>query len=179
MLLPFRFTQQVSLNTSFFPLSRRIVALAFPVLIAHLASIGMVLIDTLIVGHYSTEHLAAVALGGGIYLTLMLGMTGVLMALVPIIGQDFGRGSLIAIGAWVRDGFWLAALLSILGFLLLSFPLQLLSLARLEPELEAISASYLYLLAFSLPAVLGFRVFQATANAIGYPSPLMYSVFRI
>jgi len=157
-----------------FPLSRRIVALAWPVLVAQLASIGMTLLDTLLVGHYSTEHLAAVALGGGIYITLMLGMSGVLMALGPIIGQDYGAGQKDKIGANVRDGFWLALALSLCGFILLSFPQQLLALAQLEPELEAIAASYLYLLAFSLPAALGYRVFHATANALGYPLPLMY-----
>ncbi|MDR0234639.1 MAG: MATE family efflux transporter [Zoogloeaceae bacterium] len=159
---------------SLFALSRRIVALAWPVLVAQLASIGMALLDTLIVGRYSTGHLAAVALGSGIYVTLMLGMAGVLMALGPIIGQDYGAGRKEMIGAGVRDGFWLAAFLSLLGFLLLSFPHELLALARLEPELEAIAASYLYLLAFSLPAALGYRVFHATANALGYPLPLMY-----
>ncbi|MCL2022182.1 MAG: MATE family efflux transporter [Betaproteobacteria bacterium] len=162
------------LNTPLFPLSRRIATLAWPVLAAQVASIGMALLDTLIVGRYSTGHLAAVALGGGIYVTLMLGMAGILMALGPIIGQDYGAGRREMIGASVRDGFWLAALLALAGFLLLSFPRQLLALAQLEPELEAIAASYLYLLAFSLPAALGYRVFHATANALGYPLPLMY-----
>jgi len=143
-------------------------------LVAHLASIGMILLDTMIVGRHSTEHLAAVALGGGIYVTLMLGMTGILMALVPIIGQDYGAGRKDMIGDHVRNGLWLAAFLSLAGFLLLSFPQQVFALAKLEPELQAIAASYLYLLAFSLPAALGYRVFQATATALGYPLPLMY-----
>jgi len=134
----------------------------------------MILLDTLIVGRYSTIHLAGIALGGGIYVTLMLGMAGVLLALSPIIGQNYGAGRLDKIGADVRDGFWLAALLALSGFVILSFPHQLLALADLEPELEAVAASYLYLLAFSLPAALGYRVFHATANALGYPMPLMY-----
>ena len=159
---------------SLFPLSRRIVTLAWPVLVAQLASIGMVLLDTLIVGRYSTTHLAAIALGGGIYVTLMLGMAGVLLALTPIIAQNYGAGHMDRIGADARDGFWLAAILSVSGFGLLSFPHYWLALANLEPELEAVAADYLYLLAFSLPAALGYRVFHATANALGYPLPLMY-----
>lgn len=39
-----------------------------PMLIAQLASMGMMVIDTVLLGHYGTEDLAAVAVGGGIYI---------------------------------------------------------------------------------------------------------------
>jgi MATE family multidrug resistance protein len=155
-------------------LIRRILTLAWPVLVAQLASIGMMVADTLIVGHYSIEHLAAVAVGGSIYVTLMLGMTGVVLALGPIIGQHYGAGKHEAIGADIRSGFWLALILSLVGMGLLAFPHFLLTPAHLAPELEAIAASYLRLLALSLPAILAYRVFHAAANALGYPRPLMY-----
>jgi MATE family multidrug resistance protein len=155
-------------------LIRRILSLAWPVLVAQLASIGMMIADTLIVGRYSTQHLAAVAVGGSIYVTLMLGMTGVVLALGPIIGHHYGAGKHEAIGADIREGFWLALILSLVGMALLAFPHFLLTPAHLEPELEAIAASYLRLLALSLPAILGYRVFHAAANALGYPRPLMY-----
>ncbi|MDR2637379.1 MAG: MATE family efflux transporter [Zoogloeaceae bacterium] len=161
-------------SVSLLSLSRRILTLAWPVLVAQLASIGMMLCDTFIVGRHSTAHLAAVALGGSFFVTLMLGMAGVVFALGPIIGQSHGAGKKEEIGAEVRDGFWLAALLSLLGMALLAFPHQMLAPARLEPELEEIAASYLRLLSYSLPAALGYRVFHATANALGYPAPLMF-----
>ncbi|MDR1888220.1 MAG: MATE family efflux transporter [Zoogloeaceae bacterium] len=155
-------------------LIRRILTLAWPVLVAQLASIGMMIADTLIVGHYSIDHLAAVAVGGSIYVTLMLGMTGVVLALGPIIGQHYGAGRNEAIGPDIREGFWLALILSLVGMSLLVFPRFLLTPAHLPPELEAIAAAYLRLLALSLPAILAYRVFHAAANALGYPRPLMY-----
>ncbi|GHT92445.1 MATE family efflux transporter [Betaproteobacteria bacterium] len=155
-------------------LIQRILALAWPVLVAQLASIGMMVADTLIVGRYSIEHLAAVAVGGSIYITLMLGMTGVVLALGPIIGQHYGAGRHDAIGQDIREGFWLALMLSLVGMALLAFPHVLIKPAHLKPELEAIAASYLRLLALSLPAILAYRVFHAAANALGHPRPLMY-----
>lgn len=134
----------------------------------------MTLADTLIVGRHSTAHLAAVAVGGSLYITLMLGMSGVLMALGPIIGQHYGAGQVDAIGADIREGFWLALALAVIGMALLAFPHFLLAPARLAPEIERVAVDYLRLLALSLPALLGFRVFQATANALGFPAPLMY-----
>jgi MATE family multidrug resistance protein len=155
-------------------LIRRIITLAWPVFVAQLVSIGMMIADTLIVGRYSTAHLAAVAVGGGIYVTLMLGMSGVVLALGPIIGQHYGAGQNEAISPDIREGFWLAFILALIGMGLLAFPHFLLSPAHLSPELEAIATSYLRLLSLSLPAILGYRVFHAAANALGHPRPLMY-----
>ena len=156
------------------PFGRRIIALAWPFFVAQIASIGMTVVDTQIVGHHSTTHLAAVTGGGSLYITLALGMSGVLMALGPIVGQHYGAGRADGIGADIREGFWLAFILSVIGMGLLAFPHLLLAPARLAPEIEAIAVGYLRLLALSLPAMLGFRVFQAPANALGFPAPLMY-----
>ncbi|WP_026687558.1 MATE family efflux transporter [Azovibrio restrictus] len=155
-------------------LARRILALAWPVLVAQLASIGMMVADTLIVGRHSTEHLAAVAVGAGIYVTLMLGLAGVVQALGPIIGHHYGAGRHQEIGPEMRQGLWLVLFLSLGGMALLAFPHPLLAPARLTPEVESIAATYLQLLALSLPASLGYRAFHAAANALGHPRPLMY-----
>ena len=149
----------------------------WPVLVAQLVSIGMMVADTVIVGRYSTQHLAAVAVGSGLYATLALSLGGVLQALVPIIGQHYGAGERERIGSDMRQGLWLAVLLTLLGAALLINPRWLLAPARLEPEVENIAANYMRLLALSLPAVLGYRAFYATATALGQPRPLMFVAF--
>jgi MATE family multidrug resistance protein len=55
----------------FFHQSRLIVAHAWPMLIAQLASMGMMVIDTVLLGHFGTEDLAAVAVGSGIYVAVI------------------------------------------------------------------------------------------------------------
>jgi len=156
---------------------RPILKNAWPVLVAQLVSIGMMVADTVIVGHHSTQHLAAVAVGSGLYATLALSLGGVLQALVPIVGQHYGAGEREQIGSDMRQGLWLAALLTLLGVALLINPRWLLAPARLEPDIENIAASYMRLLALSLPAVLGYRAFYATATALGQPRPLMFVAF--
>lgn len=155
-------------------LARRILSLAWPVLVAQLASIGMMVVDTLVVGRHSTQDLAAVAVGAGIYVTLMLGLAGVVQALGPVIGHHYGARRLEAIGPELRQGLWLVLYLALGGMVILAFPHALLAPARLTPEVEAIAATYLQLLALSLPASLGYRAFHAAANALGHPRPLMY-----
>ena len=156
---------------------RPILKNAWPVLVAQLVSIGMMVADTVIVGHHSTQHLAAVAVGSGLYATLALSLGGVLQALVPIVGQHYGAGERERIGSDMRQGLWLAGLLTLLGASLLINPRWLLAPARLEPDIENIAVGYMRLLALSLPAVLGYRAFYATATALGQPRPLMFIAF--
>ncbi|MDR3087135.1 MAG: MATE family efflux transporter [Azoarcus sp.] len=150
---------------------------AWPVLVAQLVSIGMMVADTLIVGRYSTQHLAAVAVGSGLYAALAMGLGGVLQALAPIVGQHYGAGERKRIASDVRQGLWLVAALTAVGGVLLANPRWLLAPAHLDAEVETIAANYMRLLTLSLPAMLGYRAFHATVTALGQPRPLMVVAF--
>jgi MATE family multidrug resistance protein len=156
-----------------FPLARLLLKNAWPVLVAQMVSVGMMIADTVYVGHYSTRHLAAVAVASGLFVPLALALGGVLHALAPIIGQHYGAGKTAQIGSDMRQGLWLAGFLALGGMALFIAPGYLLAPAQLAPEIEAIAANYLRLLALSLPAALGYRAFHAAANALGQPRPLM------
>lgn len=153
--------------------ARQVAALAWPVLVAQLAGIGMMVIDTRIVGHYATLHLAAVAVGASLYVSLMLGLAGIVQALGPCVAQALGAGKTEQIGPWVRQGLWLSALLSVPGVFLLLNPHLMLDWVGVSPEVEALTAGYLQVLAICLPASLCYRTFHAAANAVGQPRPLM------
>jgi MATE family multidrug resistance protein len=90
---------------------RKIVALAWPVLIGQLAIIAFAVIDTAMVGRYSATDLAALGLGSSIYISVYIGLTGILTALQPIAGQLFGALREAEIGEEVRQALWLAAVL--------------------------------------------------------------------
>ena len=155
------------------PLAWQIAQLAWPVLIAQLASIGMMVADTIIVGRAGTEDLAAVAVGAGIYVSVALALAGVVQALSPVVAHLVGARKVDEIGPMVRQGAWLALLLAVVGALLLYFPGPLLAWAELTPSVEAKARAYMGVLILSLPASLGYRAFSAVANAVGRPKPLM------
>ena len=71
---------------------RRILAHALPMLVAHLASMGMMVIDTVLLGHYGTADLAAVAVGGGIYISVLFALAGILQAVAPTVAHLHGAG---------------------------------------------------------------------------------------
>jgi MATE family multidrug resistance protein len=152
---------------------RKIAGLAWPVLIGQLAIIAFGVIDTAMVGRYSAVDLAALGLGSSIYISVYIGLTGILTALQPITAQLYGARRYTEIGEQVRQSLWLALALMTLGFLVLYFPGPLLHLARVPAALYERTVAYLQILAFGLPASLAFRVYGSTANAIGKPRLVM------
>lgn len=151
----------------------RIAALAWPILIGQLAVIANSVIDTAMTSRYSATDLAALALGASIYISIFVGLNGVLQALSPIIGQLFGAGRTSDIGFEVKQGTWLALCLCCIGCLVLVFPQPLLSLAHASPELTEKATFYLRVLALALPATLGFRIYAALNIAIARPKMVM------
>ncbi|WP_373378009.1 MATE family efflux transporter [Cupriavidus nantongensis] len=156
---------------------RRIAALAAPVLAGQLAVIAFGVIDTVMAGRASATDLAAVGLGGSIYVTIYISLMGVLQALSPIAGQLYGAGRLEAIGAEVRQAAWLGAALALPGVLLLAFPGPLLAFAKAPPELVEKATAYLHFGAFGLPAALAFRIYSALNNALS--RPIMVTVLQV
>lgn len=151
----------------------RIAALAWPILIGQLAVIANGVIDTAMTSRFSATDLAALALGSSIYISIFVGLNGVLAAMSPIIGQLYGGERYGAIGAELKQGAWLAIFLTIIGCLVLMFPQPLLSLAHAPPELEHKAVLYLQLLALALPSTLGFRFYASLNTAIGRPKMVM------
>ncbi|WP_323118764.1 MATE family efflux transporter [Burkholderia alba] len=148
---------------------RKIVGLAWPVLIGQLAIVAFGVIDTAMVGRFSALDLAALGLGSSIYLSVFIGLTGILSALQPIAGQLYGARRFHEIGEEVRQAMWLAVMLAIPGFLLLHFPEPLLRIAHAPAELHERTVAYLRILSFGLPASLLFRIYNALTNAAGKP----------
>ncbi len=153
--------------------ARRIAPLAWPVLVGQLSVLAFATIDTMLVARASAADLAALAVGGAIYITVFIGFMGVLMALMPIAGQLHGAGRPAEAGRETHQAVWLALALSALGCTLLAFPAPFLALAGAGPEVAAKVRAYLLGLAFALPAALLFTVFRALNNAVSRPKAVM------
>ena len=156
---------------------RRIAALAWPVLIGQLAVIAFGVLDTAMAGRASAADLAAIGLGGSIYVTVYISLMGVLQALSPIAGQLYGAQRHSEIGEEVRQAIWLGLALAAIGMLLLWFPAPLLHLANASPELAEKATAYLRYEALALPAALGFRIYSALNNALS--RPVMVTVLQL
>lgn len=152
---------------------RRILPLAWPVLVGQIAVLAFSTIDTILVARHSQADLAALAVGAAAYITVFIGFMGIVLAVSPLAGQLFGAGRLAAAGDEVHQAVWLALGLSVLGCTLLVFPQPFLWLAKAGPEVAQRVRGYLLGLAFSLPAGLLFTVFRGFNTAVSRPKAVM------
>ncbi len=162
-------TRQDSLPAS----AWRIAALAWPVLVGQLSVLAFATVDTLLVARAGATDLAALAVGSAVYITIFIGLMGIVMALSPIVGQLYGAGKLAEAGRQVHQALWVAAGLAVLGTLVLVFPAPFLALAQVSPEVEAKVRGYLLVLAFAVPGSLLFAVYRGFNNAVSRPKAVM------
>ena len=151
----------------------RIAALAWPVLVGQVAVLAFATIDTVLVARHSATDLAALGVGMAAYITVFIGLAGVVLAVGPIAGQLFGAKRHAAAGEQLHQAVWLALALAVLGCTLLLFPAPFLSLARASPEVEGKVRAYLLALAVALPASLLFTAYRGFNNAVSRPKAVM------
>jgi MATE family multidrug resistance protein len=152
---------------------RHIAALAWPLLVGQLAVIANGVIDTAMTSRFSSTDLAALAVGASIYVSSFVGLSGVLQAVSPVVGQLYGAKRYERIGYEIRQSLWLALLLCAIGMALLLFPQPLLALAHAEPPLSDKVLLYLRILALALPATLVFRIYTSMNTALARPKAIM------
>jgi multidrug resistance protein, MATE family len=152
---------------------RRIAALAWPVFVGQLAVIGFSVVDTVLVARSSAADLAALSVGAAVYVTVFVGMMGVVLAIGPIVGQLHGAGDKPQAGRQLHQSAWIALGLSALGALVLAFPMPFLALAQAPEGLAERIRGYLLALAVALPAALLVQSYRGFNNAISRPKAVM------
>jgi len=152
---------------------RRIVPLAWPVFVGQVAVLGMGTVDTVLVARHSPTDLAALAVGGASYITVFVGLMGMVLAVSPIVGQAFGAQRLRECGHQAWQAMWLALALALLGSALLAFPAPFLALSQASPTVAGKVRGYLLALACALPAALLFTVYRGFNVAVSRPKAVM------
>ena len=161
------------MSSRFLDSVRRILPLAWPVFVGQLAVLAFSTIDTMLVARHSPTDLAALAVGGATYITIFIGLMGVVLAISPIVGQLYGAKRLREAGHQVWQALWLAAVLAVAGCALLAFPAPFLALSKASPAVAGKVEGYLLALAVALPASLAFTVFRGFNTAVSRPKAVM------
>lgn len=163
----------LSLPYGFWHNLQRILPLAWPVVVGQVALLGFATVDTVLMARHSPADLAALAVGSSAYVSVFVGLMGVVLAVSPIVGQLFGARRLHEVGHQVWQAGWLAGGLALLGCTLLVFPAPFLALARTSPEVTEKVRLYLLALALALPASLLFTVYRGLNTAVSRPKAVM------
>ncbi len=144
----------------------RILQLGCPILVGQLGMIVVGFVDNAMIGHYSTDSLAAASFVNNVFNTAILMCIGFTYGLTPLAGAMFSSGKFAEIGATLRRSLTLNIIYSLL--LTGAMTILYLNLERLgQPEhlLPLIRPYYLIYLAGIVPIVI-FQTFAQCAYAV-------------
>ena len=147
----------------------KILNLATPILLGQLAVIAFGVMDTAMTARFSTDDLAALGLASSIFISIYVGLTGVLSALNSIGGQLFGAQKYLDVGEDTRQTLWLAMGTSLVGIMVVLHPGAFIAIGDVSPNIEAKARLYLEILAFGTPGTMIMRTYMALHNAISMP----------
>ena len=156
---------------------KTIVQHAGSVLAGQLAVIAFGVADTVIAGRYSDTALAALSVGSALYISVYVGLIGIVQALLPIWSEMLGAGQRRAVGESVRQSLYLGAIISLAGMAALAFPAPLLVWAEVPAALLSEVNAYLTVLAFAFAPALLFRIYGAFNQSLG--KPLMVTSLQV
>ena len=139
------------------------------VLVGQLAVMAFGVADTVIAGRYSDSALAALSVGSAIYISVYVGLMGIVQALLPVWAEMHGARRHEAVGQSLRQSLYLCLLITLLGMAALLFPGLLLRWAQVPELMLGDVRRYLAVLAFAFAPSLLFRVYSTFNQSLGKP----------
>jgi MATE family multidrug resistance protein len=140
-------------------------ALAWPLIVAQLASNLLFTTDVVLMGWLGPKYLAAGTLAGAFLMPFQLSGVGIVSAVAPLVAQARGRRDIKAVRRYVRQGFWVSILVaSILVPIVLSMKPVYLMLGQ-DPEVVELAHSYMLYGFWMLYPVLGTMVLRSFLSA--------------
>ena len=156
------------------PYYKRNLRLAFPVMLTQLGSAMVGLVDSVMVGHYSTADLAAVSLGNGIFFTFMVFGLGAVMAVTPLVGQSFVQGEKERVSALLQNGWWFTLMMTVVTSLVLLLCVPLIPFMGQDAEVASIAQPYLLYRIAGLMPFMFFCLHKQFLEGIGSTLPAMF-----
>ena len=155
---------------------RELLRLALPVVVVQVGMMLMGVVDTIMIGHYSTPALAAVALGNLYFFTAAVFGMGVLMSLDPVVAQAVGAGDELAVGRAVQRGLLLALLLTVIISLALAPAAWVLEKLAQPDDVVPLAALYTRITIPGVYPFLAFVVLRQTLQAMKLMKPIVVTI---
>ena len=145
--------------------------LALPMILTNLGQIAMTTTDVLLMGRLGPQTLAAGALGASLYHIPMMFGLGLMLATSPMIAMEIGRRkhSVRDVRRTVRQGLWLAVIISLPIWVVLWQAEPILLLLGQQPDLAALAAQYMHTLQWAVLPFYGYIVLRSFMAALERP----------
>lgn len=147
---------------------KQIFIMLIPILITQLGMFSMVFFNTIMSGRYNSADLAGVAIGSSIWNPIFTGLSGILIAVSPIVAQRFGEKDMKEISSVLAHGVYLAVIIAasviVLGIFFLN---PLLNLMDLHNDVQSIAHDYLVGLSLGIIPLFVFNALRSFLYGLG------------
>ncbi len=154
---------------------RASLALGIPLVGGQLGLMLMNTTDTVMLGWYGVEELAAGVLATQAYFIVMIFGAGIGQALVPMVGQAVGSDDQRAVRRMVRMGLWLAVLYALVTMPLFFFGEEILLSLGQDPTVAVLAGQYLVISVWALYPTLLANSLRAFLSAVEHAQIILWS----
>lgn len=151
---------------------KHLLQLMWPILITQFAQAGLGLIDTIMAGRLSAHDLAAIAIGVGIWIPIMLLFSGIMIATTPLVAEAKGAQNPAQIVKIVQQSLRLGLILGVLALLLLQLMPYTLGWMGVPIILQPKAGLFLHAIGLGMPAVTLYAALRGYSEALGHPRPI-------
>ncbi|MBV5314246.1 MAG: MATE family efflux transporter [Prolixibacteraceae bacterium] len=147
--------------SDYFPIYRKNLILAIPVILAQIGQVTVNLADNIMVGHVGTTELAAASFAINVFHVGMLFGLGITFGLTPLVGQAFSSKDKTNVGQWLKNGLAVHFVASVLLCALMSS--VVLFMHRMGQSVEVVKLAipyYLIQVSSLIPLLLFFSIKQ-------------------
>lgn len=154
----------------------RLLRLAAPIALGHLANMTMGLVDTLVVSRVSPAALGGVAVGNAIFMTIAVLSIGILLGLDYFVAKSYGARDLEAAESYSVQGLWISFFLSIPGTALILLAPRFLLPFGVAPDVAREATAYLHSVTGSLFPFLLFTALRQSLQAVGIVQSMFWGL---
>lgn len=147
--------------------------LSIPLVVGQLGHMLMGVVDSMMVGQLGAAELAAVAIGHGLFMIVLVFGFGLSLGLVPVVSEYFGAGEKEKCGFALRQGFVLYTSVSVVMTLAAYYGAELISFLGQEAEVESYAIRYAETLAWSTYPMVIFSAYKSFTEALNITKPAL------
>lgn len=164
-------TQQMTLSQHM----RAVLVLGTPLVASQLAQFSVQITDTIMLGWYGVEELAAVTLAGTFFFIFLIMGSGPAFALMPMVAEAHEAGDDVRVRRLTRMALWIS-----IGFALTVLPLMWMSAPILQAMgqdegLSLIAQNYLRIAGFGLIPALGVNALRSYLSALEHARIVLWA----
>ncbi len=148
--------------------------LGLPVIAAQLLQMSMNFVDTVMAGNLSAEALAAVAVGGAVFIPFIMLAAGIMMAITPIVAQLYGARNIQEIGINARQGLWLSQLLAVPVFFAIRNLGIVMEFLDVTQEIIPVAIGYLQAISWGIFPLCAYMALRFFNEGMSVTRPSMY-----